>query len=182
MYVHICASTCVCMCVCVCKKRQDRERERQRVWPRLYSLIFQCSECVLTSVFQGSAHGRDHSHKQLWGHSLTLAIQGKDTFFLPGTTLKTRCLIDLGYIIFHPWAKPCGHKMSYSDCLTGSHTHSFGLKSMPLRLKGPSPSCKSRGLLQKQLIYFITKGRETSLWQCQANINSPDVSSLNVCI
>lgn len=48
---------------------------------QILGLILPYAKCVLTSIFQGSAHGRGNGHWQLWGHIL-IACYSREKYLL----------------------------------------------------------------------------------------------------
>lgn len=83
---------------------------------QILGLILPYAKCVLTSIFQGSAHGRGNGHWQLWGHIL-IACYSREKYLLYFQVLvkkkkqiPRRCLPDLTYILCYPWANLCSHR------------------------------------------------------------------------
>ena len=146
---------CVCACVCgvyvcayACKKRQ-KEGEGD-TWYRLYALVFLYSDCMLASVFRGSAHGWEHSHWQLWVHSLLFKVKipslsrrghiknSQEMFNWPG-------IYPLPSLSQTVWPQ----RWAILIVLPVSQTHSYGQRRMPLRMEAPAATFGSRGLLQR---------------------------------
>ena len=175
---------CVYLCVSVCayKKIQGQREGEEDTWHRLYAFLYPYSECMLASILGASAHCKEHSHWQLWGHSLTPGYSwGKCLLYLRGHIKNSQEMFNWPGIYPLPSLSQTGHKdvLFWLACLFLTPTPFLRAKGETIEIRSPSSLIWVKKSPSK-VINLFTKGRETS--KCQGNVNGPNVSSLNVCV